>query len=131
MKTPSTNELISIAEAAGVRVTWHKGGPKGAWLPHARRISLRHGMDDAATRCTMAHELAHMWLGHPAPASNRQERQADRFAAQLLVSPVEYALAEQIYEARPQLIAAELGVTNEVLVGLPANRGHVVELPSG
>ncbi|MEW4620732.1 ImmA/IrrE family metallo-endopeptidase [Corynebacterium amycolatum] len=115
MKTPSTNELISIAEAAGVRVTWHKRGPKGAWIPYERRISLRHGMDDASTRCTMAHELAHMWLGHPAPASNKQERQADRFAAQLLVSPVEYALAEQIYEARPQLIAAELGVTNEVL----------------
>ena len=115
MKTPSTNDLISLAESAGITVAWHCGGPKGAWLPHERRISLRHGMDEVTTRCTMAHELAHMVLGHPAPASDRQERQADRFAARLLVSPVEYALAEQIYEAHPQQIAAELGVTNEVL----------------
>lgn len=86
VKTPSTNDLIHLAEAA-----------------------------DVTTRCTLAHELAHMWLGHPAPASGRQELQADRFAARLLVSPVEYELAERIFDARAQLIAAELGVTVELL----------------
>lgn len=115
MKTPSTNELISIAEAAGVHVTWHKGGPKGAWFPHKRRISLRHGMDDASTRCTMAHELAHMWLGHPAPASDRQERRADDFAARLLISETDYANIESVYGHYPQQIAAELNVTTHIL----------------
>lgn len=115
VKTPSTDDLIHLVEAAGVTIVWHKGGPKGAWMPHCNRISVRHGMDDVTTRCTLAHELAHMWLRHPAPASGRQELQADRFAARLLVSPVEYELAERIFDARAQLIAAELGVTVELL----------------
>lgn len=115
MRTPSTDDLISLAETAGIAVTWHRGGPQGAWIPPENRISIRHGMDDAQTRCALAHELAHMWLGHPAPATDRQEMQADRMAAELLISTVEYALVEQIYGPQLHRIAKELNVTTDTV----------------
>lgn len=115
MKTPSTNDLINLAEAAGVTITWHKGGPQGAWIPHRHQISIRHGMDDTTTRSVLAHELAHMALGHPPCANAQQEKRADQFAARLLISTVDYRLAEEMFDANQQQIAAELGVTLDLL----------------
>ena len=115
MKTPSTNDLIDLAESAGVPITWHRGGPQGAWIPQQNRISIRDGMDDAHIRCTLAHELAHMVFRHPPKATQRQESQADRFAAKLLITETDYARAEAIYGPSPQQIAAELNVTTHLL----------------
>ena len=115
VKTPSTNDLLCLAETAGVPVTWHRGGPQGAWIPQQNRISIRDGMDDAHTRSTLAHELAHMVFRHPPKATQRQERQADKFAAKLLITEAGYASAEAIYGPSPQQIAAELNVTTHLL----------------
>ena len=58
-------ELADLAEEHGIRVVWHRGGPKGAWLPPGT-VSVREGMSGAQTRCTLAHELAHALAGDPA-----------------------------------------------------------------
>ena len=122
MKTPSTDDLIALAEHHHTHIAWHKGGPKGAWQPHHNQISLRHGMTDTETKCTLAHEIGHMLHQHPAPATPRQEAQADRYAADLLIHPPEYAAAEALHGPHPQLIAHELGVTVHLLKTWQATR---------
>lgn len=103
--------LIEVAEARGFQVRWHRGGPKAAWLPQQSAVTVRLGMDDAETLCALAHELGHAHYGDPAGHDRRYEQRADRFAARLLISPVEYALAERTYGTHPARLAAELGVT--------------------
>ncbi|MHA7726947.1 ImmA/IrrE family metallo-endopeptidase [Corynebacterium hesseae] len=107
--------LIDVAQARGYRIRWHRGGPKAAWLPHKRTITLRVGMDDVTTLCSLAHELGHAHYGDPPGHHGAHELRADRFAARILVSPTEYATAEALYGPQPSLIAHELGVTVKVL----------------
>lgn len=107
--------LIDVAEARGYRIHWHKRGPKAAWIPARNTITLRYGMDDAETLCALAHELGHAYYNDPPGHFGTHELRANRFAAQLLISPVEYALAEEIYGPYPQRLAQELGVTIKVL----------------
>ena len=111
MRTRLIDALIEVAEARGFQVRWHRGGPKAAWLPQQRAVTVRHGMADAETLCALAHELGHAHYGDPAGHDRRYEQRADRFAASVLISPVEYALAEQTYGTHPARLAAELGVT--------------------
>lgn len=115
MKNQLIDALIEVAEQRGFTVRWHRGGPKAAWLPQQNAVTLRHGMSDAETLCSLAHELAHAHYGDPAGHDPRYEARADRFAAKLLVSPVEYALAEQTYGPHPARIAHELGVTTHIV----------------
>ena len=111
----NSDALIDVAQRRGYRVRWHRGGPKAAWLPHRNTITLRVGMDDTTTLCSLAHELGHAHYGHPPGHFGAHEIQADRFAAQLLISPTEYALAEEIYGPHPSRLATELGVTVKVI----------------
>ena len=117
MKTLSTNldALIDVAETRGYHVRWHRGGPKAAWLPHQHAVSLRHGMSDADTLCALAHELGHAHYNDPPGHHGAHEQRADRFAARLLISPVEYAMAEHAYGPHPAHIAHELGVTTHLI----------------
>lgn len=103
--------LIQSAEARGYRIRWHRGGPKAAWLPNQNAVTVRIGMDDAETLCALAHELGHAHYNDPPGHDPRFEARADRFAAQLLISPIDYALAERAYGPHPSRLAAELGVT--------------------
>ncbi len=103
--------LIQSAEARGYRIRWHRGGPKAAWIPGQNAITVQIGMSDADTLCSLAHELGHAHYGDPPGHQPRYEARADRFAARILISPVEYALAEQAYGTHPARLAAELGVT--------------------
>lgn len=107
--------LIDVAEARGYRIRWHKRGPKAAWIPARNTITLRYGMDDAETLCSLAHELGHAYYHDPPGHFGTHELRANRFAAKLLISPVDYALAEEIYGPHPSRLATELGVTIKVL----------------
>lgn len=111
MKTQLIDALIDVAEARGYEVRWHRGGPKGAWLPHQNAVTVRIGMNDAETLCALAHELGHAHYGDPPGHDPHFESRADRFAAQVLITPMEYALAERAYGPHPSRLAAELGVT--------------------
>lgn len=107
--------LIQTAESRGYRIRWHRGGPKAAWVPTRHEITLQHGLDDVHALCALAHELGHAHYGDPPGHHGAHEYRADRFAARLLISPVEYATAESIYGPHPATLANELGVTVKVL----------------
>lgn len=117
MKTLSINltALIDVAEARGYQVRWHRGGPKAAWLPRQHAVTLRHGMSDTDTLCALAHELGHAHYLDPPGCDPACEQRADRFAARLLISPVEYAAAERAYGPHPTRLAHELGVTTHLI----------------
>lgn len=115
MKTRLIDELIQAAERSGYRVRWHRGGPKAVWLPHHHAVSLQNGLDDIEALCSLAHELGHAYYGDPPGHHGAQEKRADRFAAQLLVSPTEYRAAELIYGPHPARLAYELGVTTHII----------------
>ncbi|MDK6259257.1 ImmA/IrrE family metallo-endopeptidase [Corynebacterium frankenforstense] len=90
-------------------------GAKGGWFPEYYLILLRDDLTHVKQVCTLAHELGHAVLGHRADVagwwSARQERQADRWAAELLISPEDYATAEALYGPHAGALAAEFGVT--------------------
>ncbi|MGG7509048.1 ImmA/IrrE family metallo-endopeptidase [Plantibacter sp. YIM 135249] len=64
-------------------------------------------------RCVIAHECGHAYYGHGCD-SDRHERQANTYAAQLLIDPVEYARLERL-GSDSHHIADEIGVTVELL----------------
>lgn len=113
--TTTFHDLEQVAAAHGVHIAWHRGGPKGAWLPRQRKISLRHGMDDTTTLCTLAHEVAHVVYDHPADTTKRQEVRADMWAAHRLIDPTQALRAARMYPHHSAMIAHELGVTVHLL----------------
>ena len=115
MKTRLIDALIEVAEARGFQVRWHRGGPKAAWLPQQRAVTVRHGMSDAETLCSLAHELGHAHYGDPAGHDQRYERRADQFAARILISPAEYRMAEHAYGSHRARLAHEWGGTTHMI----------------
>lgn len=113
--TTTFRDLEQVAADHGVHIAWHLGGPKGAWLPHLRRVSLRHGMDDTTTLCTLAHEVAHVAYDHPAATTKRQEVRADMWAARRLIDAPRVIAAARMYPHSSAMVAQELGVTVHLL----------------
>lgn len=111
MQTPSIDKLCDMSIMHGISVHWHRGGPKGAWFPNHRVISIRDGMSSTQTRTTIAHELGHARRDHRCGLCQRSEDEADAFAASLLITPDAYRQAETVYGPHPAVIAEELGVT--------------------
>lgn len=54
------------------------------WHADTRSIVVRWGLDPVTRRCAIAHELGHAEFGHDY-SSPRAEREADEFAAKLLI----------------------------------------------
>lgn len=133
---PSYVDLLDMASDLGVWVDvddagWLEGDA-GGWFPDYDLILLAPDLHPVEQRCTLAHELGHATHGHHAGTSGwlhaRQERQADQFAATLLVSPLEYELAERLYGHSPSLLARELDVTtNIVTTWQRLNACHTIE----
>lgn len=113
--------LAELAVEHGIDVAWHTSGPKGCWFPERRTISLRRNLGACARRCTLAHELGHAVLDHtagdglPEWVVEKQERAADRWAAEHLISEDAYRSAETALGPHAGAIAAELGVTVHLL----------------
>ncbi|WP_033513269.1 ImmA/IrrE family metallo-endopeptidase [Bifidobacterium mongoliense] len=100
---------------------------RSAILPHGyyglyddvRKLILIHrNMTYTMKRCTLAHELIHWVYGDNTCRGTmgaRMEHRTRRETATLLLDPVEYASAENIYEGDAALIALELDVTEQVV----------------
>ena len=113
--TISAVELHLLAESMGVQLQRHTGGCPGWYDHHRRIISTRRGQSIGQYKSVLAHELGHAHYNDPPGHHGAHELRADRFAARLFISPVEYATAETIYGPHPATLANELGVTVKVL----------------
>lgn len=117
--TISAVELHLLAEHMGVQLQRHTGGCPG-WYDHERRvISTRRGQSISQYRSVLAHELGHAHYGDT-PTGNghydqRQERRADEYAAQLLITPTEFETAAVWHHGHLPAIADELEVTQHLL----------------
>lgn len=86
----------------------------GCYVPDLARIYFDLGITLPERRSAIAHELGHAHFGHDCddPAS---ERQADTYAATLLVEPEWYAELEQINHDA-EWIADEMNVAPWIIV---------------
>lgn len=121
----TTTDPREVATRLGVTIVEHAGGEKGRY--HGRGvISLRDDLGPIAARCTLAHELGHYVLQHDPAATGwiqaRQERQADEFAASLLINADDYRDAERDHGPHPGAIAAYLEVTRHLVETWRARR---------
>lgn len=118
MDVSSIADLERLAEEMNVTLCSHTGGEKGRWHSRWRAISIRKGLGPVNHLCTLAHELGHAVLGHDSTATgwlyDLQERDADRWAARILINPHAYTAAEQRHPSA-HAIAFELGVTVHVV----------------
>ena len=78
-----------LAEALGVPVLYTRRLTGSLGVTDGRNVWLRRGLTRAVERSTLAHELAHILLGHTACQDGRGESRADRLAVRLLVSLAE------------------------------------------
>jgi len=108
-------KLLQLADDLGVRVEEDVGrlrpADMGGWFPDDRLILIRRGLGYRNRLHAIAHELGHATHDDPAGHVPRHELRAERYAAQLLIDPHEYAELETMYDGNPGAIAAELGVT--------------------
>lgn len=75
-----------LAEALGVPVLYTRRLSGSLGVTDGKRVWLRRGLTQPVERSTLAHELAHILLGHAACQDGRGEAKADRLAVRLLVS---------------------------------------------
>lgn len=114
--------LLGLARDYDVRVVFSAlpGDVLGCWLPRQHVIHIDDRLTPIEQRSVLAHELGHVHHGHlcgSMPAitrENTRERQADRFAARLLIRPAEYARLERINPDQ-HVLADELGVTVDLI----------------
>jgi Zn-dependent peptidase ImmA (M78 family) len=108
-------DLLRIAADEGLTVhaTRLPSGYLGFYEPDASRIWFDLGLTPAERRSVIAHELGHHRYRHR-ESTPRNERDADRFAASMLIDPEAYEQLEQIYPDAHTL-ADELQVTVKII----------------
>lgn len=108
-------DLVRMAARAGLEIhaVEMPAGDLGYYAPEEFRIYFNLACTPAERRSVVAHELGHHWHAHDCD-SERAERQADTYAATLLVDPARYAQLER-FNPDVEWIADELGVTVEVI----------------
>lgn len=81
-------------------------------------ILLADWLNQRQRRCTLCHELIHARHHDPGCGSQygiKCERRCRRETALALISPVDYGMAETVYEGNTWMMAVELSVTIQVL----------------
>jgi hypothetical protein len=110
------DRLLRHCADLGVDVEWRDLGDlrRGEYRSAERRIVLSPRLTGPQAVACLAHELGHHRFGHGAttPAG---ERQAWEYAAALVITPQEYAAAEDRVGAHPAGLALELGVTPQLV----------------
>lgn len=113
------HHLAALAEDLNTTTTHHAAGPKGWHHPETRTISTRRGLGIEEYRSTMAHELAHAHYEDRACSNSwfhrRQERRADRWAADYLINEDHFLEAQQWNGNDLPAIAQDLEVTTHLL----------------
>lgn len=110
-------DVDEVAFAMGVTVVDSpelRDDVNAMYIDTERMILIRPGLDPWTRRSCLAHELAHAYFRDEI-SEPRIERRADQWAAQLLISPVEYAAAEALVGSSVGALAYELEVTPAVV----------------
>jgi Zn-dependent peptidase ImmA (M78 family) len=114
------DDLLRLVDEQGLRLIERRGRTLGGYDHASRSIRLDPGMSARTMRSVLAHELGHAALGHTVTTHDalrrRQERQADAWAARLLITPAAYAAAEALRGTHRASLAFELGVTVELVI---------------
>lgn len=87
------------------------------YVATAHDVIISSRLTETFQREVLAHELGHVYYGHDLRARHdnpADERKVDMYAARLIISPAEYALAEALHPD-PGAIARELGVTKRLV----------------
>lgn len=107
--------LVRVAAALGVRLhaTHLDEQTLGLYSPDEQRIYFDIRLTPNERRVTIAHELGHAYYGHD-HSNPKHERQAEVFAAELLIDPEKYARLERVDPDQHRL-ADDLGVTVELI----------------
>lgn len=108
------------AEAMHVRIleTDMPGTTCGLYCERLNTIWLADWLNDRQRLCTLCHELVHAKYrdrGCGTRFGVKCERRARRETALTLISPVEFAMAEEVYGENAWMMATELDVTMQVL----------------
>jgi hypothetical protein len=110
-------DLIAHAESLGMNVKWGDLGRRAGEVRSSGLTVINHRKSETTQRIALAHEIGHWVHGHGYSAMHdvpRDELQADIHAARLLVSAVDYALAERLHEGHLGAIARELDVDTHI-----------------
>lgn len=115
-------DMLDVARQRGVRVAWDDLGDRHGEFDGQRTIALNNRRPEEVQRIVLAHELGHHHHGHQvtddARLRARQEAEADRHAAVLLVDRWTHEHAERVYGPSEGAVAAELGVPTRFVTAL-------------
>lgn len=119
-KGSGMHELTQLAADMGIEIIETKLVGKDGAYNHARgQIKLHRGMNERTARSVLAHEIGHAVYGHTAtpfgPIHGRQERQANEWAANHLITLDAYREAESRREGHIASMAFDLCVTPELV----------------
>lgn len=117
--TSMTYDPFQHADELGLQVEYQRlRSALGLYIHDEHRIILRTGLRARTERSVLAHEIAHH-LHNDVPVESfwtpRQERRADRTAAQMLINPKRLHQAQQA-SPDPGRWAAELDITGDILL---------------
>lgn len=76
-----------LAEIMGTPVSYTRDLTGALGATDGRHIWIRSGLRPSVEKSTLAHELAHILLGHTSCQDTRGELRANRLAARLLLDP--------------------------------------------
>lgn len=104
--------LIETAEHfCSLRERHLHGDVQGLYLREPNLILLDRDLTSEQRRCVLAHEISHARHRDGGCQCDRwTERRANLEASAMLIRPMEYAMAEAIYEGNVMGIARELNV---------------------
>lgn len=113
--SPTLSDLKAIAASLDVTlcIDTLEEGLLGFYEPSEARVYFAHGLTPSEERSVIAHELGHVYYGHE-HGDDRNEREAETWAAQLLIDARDYAEAEK-HAHDLHSLAESLGVTEELV----------------
>ncbi|MCI7305459.1 MAG: ImmA/IrrE family metallo-endopeptidase [Trueperella sp.] len=104
----TVDELVAACAGIGVHVVFLPVGVAGGYVHDIGLIVIDSSLPALEQRAVLAHEYVHALHGHEGVQDKAVEARVDRQAAELLVSPAEYILAERLYGCDVAAIAEEL-----------------------
>jgi Zn-dependent peptidase ImmA (M78 family) len=106
-------DLLQHAADLGLRVQFRNLGRRHGEIHSSGLVVVNDRRPVAQQRLTLAHECGHHAHGHDwtqAHDRDRDEREADTYAARLLITPRAYADAERLVGGHDGALARELNV---------------------